>query len=50
MNEYYIDLDKVSEFIRMEPTLDELLLSSNQESRTSKEVNVDEEIHENWGR
>ena len=28
--EYYIDLDKVSEFIRMEPTLDELLLSSNQ--------------------
>ena len=42
-NEYYIDLDKVSEFIRMEPTLDELLLSSNQEVIISKEVkeNVD---------
>lgn len=45
-NEYYIDLDKVSEFIRMEPTLDELLLSSNQEPRTSKEVKENEEIHE----
>jgi len=47
--EYYIDLNKVSEFIRMEPTLDELLLSSNQESRTSKEVKENEEIHEDWG-
>ncbi len=46
--EYYIDLNKVSEFIRMEPTLDELLLSSNQESRTSKEVKENEEIHEDW--
>lgn len=46
--EYYIDLDKVSEFIRMEPTLDELLLSSNQESRTSKEVKENEEIHKDW--
>ena len=46
--ESYIDLNKVSEFIRMEPTLDELLLSSNQESRTSKEVKENEEIHEDW--
>jgi len=47
-NEYYIDLDKISEFIRMEPTLDELLLSSNQEVRISKEVKENEEIHEDW--
>jgi hypothetical protein len=43
-NEYYIDLDKVSEFIRMEPTLDELLLSSNQEVKE----NVDSD-DENFG-
>jgi len=43
-NEYYIDLDKVSEFIRMEPSLDELLLSSNQEVKE----NVDSD-DENFG-
>lgn len=44
--EYYIDLDKISEFIRMEPTLDELLLSPirGEEVRISKEVKeIDDE-------
>lgn len=39
-NEYYIDLDKISEFIRMEPTLDELLLSPIRD----EEVNISKEI------
>ncbi len=39
-NEYYIDLDKISEFIRMEPTLDELLLSPIRD----EEVNISREI------
>lgn len=45
--EYYIDLDKISEFIRMEPTLDELLLSPirGEEVRISKEVKeIDDEV------
>jgi len=42
--EYYIDLDKISEFIRIEPSLDEMLTIPSKKSEK-----IDEEVFENNG-
>lgn len=42
--EYYIDLDKISEFIRIEPGLDEILTIPSKKSEK-----IDEEVFENNG-